>query len=44
MHIENIVVGNPLVDEKILLSDLSNPNDNYLEVTVRDEERFCLNY
>ena len=40
MHIENIIIGKPLVDERILLSDLNNPNDNYMEVTVRDNERF----
>ena len=40
MHIENIVIGKPLVPLEILLSDLNNPQNNWKEVTVYDEERF----
>ena len=38
--IENIIVGKPLVSPDILLGDERNPNYNWKEVTVEDEERF----
>ncbi len=40
MYIENIIIGKPLVSEELLLSDLNNENDNWKDVTVRDDERF----
>lgn len=40
MYIENIVIGQPLINEKILLSDENNAYDNWREITVYDSERF----
>lgn len=38
--VENIVIGTPLVSLDILLGCENNPNYNWEEVTVYDEERF----
>lgn len=38
--IENIIIGSPLVSEYILLGDELNPNYNWRDVTVYDNERY----
>ena len=38
--IENIVIGKPLVTLDLLLGDELNPNYNWGEVTILDDERF----
>lgn len=38
--IENIVIGLPLVNEDILLGDELNPNYNWRDTTIYDNERY----
>ena len=40
MYIENIIIGTPLVSLDMLLSSEQYPQYNYMEVTVRDDERY----
>ena len=40
MYIENIVIGKPIVPLEMLLADENNPQDNWREITVFDDERF----
>ena len=40
MHIENIVIGEPLVSLDTLLGLEQYPQYDYMSVTVRDDERY----
>lgn len=40
MYIENIVIGNPLVSLEMLLGSEQYPEYNFMDCTVKDDERY----